>query len=288
MSKENPYRAMAASYVALLRNGAALPLGGLAPLDLPAPDADAPKALIFAPHPDDECIIGGLPLRLLRQSRMQVTNVAVTQGSRPERQAERWRELQEACSHIGFGLLPTIENGLLDVNLASREQQPGRWATAVDIIAEILRAHDPDVIFIPHDNDWHPVHIGTHFLVNDALAAQPQDFACHVIETEFWGAMARPNLMVESSPDDVGDLAAALSFHVGEVARNPYHLRLPAWMIDNVRRGSELVQGKGQSAPAMTFATLYRLRRWTGGGLQDALSAGTVLLAADDPSHLFT
>ena len=141
---------------------------------------------------------------------------------------------------------------------------------------------------MPHDNDWHPAHIGTHFLVNDALAGLPRNFACHVIETEFWGAMATPNLMVESCPDDVADLAAALSFHVGEVARNPYHLRLPAWMIDNVRRGSELVQGKGETAPEMTFATLYRLRRWTDGGLQDVLSAGKVLLAADDPSHLFT
>ena len=117
MSQENPYRSMIAGYAALLQDGAALPLGGLAPLDLP-PRRRAPKALIFAPHPDDECIIGGLPLRLLRQCRMQVINVAVTQGSRPERQAERWRELQEACSYIGFGLLPTAENGLLDVDLA--------------------------------------------------------------------------------------------------------------------------------------------------------------------------
>jgi LmbE family N-acetylglucosaminyl deacetylase len=56
--------------------------------------ANAPTALIFAPHPDDEVIIGGLPLRLLRELKLNVVNVAVTLGSRAERQAERWQELK--------------------------------------------------------------------------------------------------------------------------------------------------------------------------------------------------
>ncbi|HEV3484214.1 MAG TPA: hypothetical protein VG106_02325, partial [Vicinamibacterales bacterium] len=64
----------------------------------------------------------------------------------------------------------------------------------------------------------------------DALARQPAAFTCHVVETEFWGAMATPNLMVESSVDDVAAMITALSFHVGEVQRNPYHLLLTAWM----------------------------------------------------------
>ena len=89
--------------------------------------------------------------------------------------------------------------------------------------------------------------------------------SCLTVETEFWGAMDTPNLMVESSAADVADLVAALSLHVGEVARNAYHLRLPAWMIDNVRRGAELVGGQGGTAPDFAFATLYRLRRWEKG-----------------------
>ncbi len=40
-------------------------------------------------------------------------------------------------------------------------------------------------------------HIGTHFLVMDALKSLPAKFECHVVETEFWGAMETPNLMVE-------------------------------------------------------------------------------------------
>jgi hypothetical protein len=65
-----------------------------------------------------------------------------------------------------------------------------------------------------------------------------------------------------SSAKDVADLMAALSLHVGEVERNPYHFRLPAWMMDNVRCGAELIAGRGSKAPEFAFATLYHLRRW--------------------------
>jgi hypothetical protein len=82
-------------------------------------------------------------------------------------------------------------------------------------------------------------------------------------------------------------MITALSFHVGEVQRNPYHLLLPAWMQDNVRRGGELVGGQGRAAPDFSFCTLYRLRRWTRGGLQADYSGGRSLAAGASPSALF-
>ena len=99
--------------------------------------------------------------------------------------------------------------------------------------------------------------------------------------------MDAPNLMVESSTADLADLVAALSLHVGEVARNAYHLRLPAWMMDNVRRGAELVGGQGGTAPRFAFATLYRLRRWENGAFHDVLKGGHALSSQDDLSELF-
>ena len=147
-----------------------------------------------------------------------------------------------------------------------------RWASSVKTIAELLTEHRPSIIFFPHDDDWNKTHIGVHRLIVEALASS--GFACQVVETEFWGAMDSPNLMVESSASDVADLVAALSLHVGEVARNAYHLRLPAWMIDNVRRGAELVGGQGGTAPRFPFATLYRLRRWENGRFRDVFEGG--------------
>jgi hypothetical protein len=92
--------------------------------------------------------------------------------------------------------------------------------------------------------------------------------------------MATPNLMVESSIDDLADMMTALSFHVGEVERNPYHLLLPAWMQDNVRRGGELVGGQGGAAPEFNFCTLYRLRVWRDGALHSVHDGGRAVPAA--------
>jgi LmbE family N-acetylglucosaminyl deacetylase len=278
---------MVREHADLLARGAAMSPGRLAPSKHPSVAPDAPTVLIFSPHPDDECIIGGLPLRLLREQGLNVITVAVTQGSRKERRAERWRELQAACGYLGFGLIPTVENGLEHINRDGRQGRPDVWAAAVEVIAAILAAHEPKIIFLPHDRDWNRTHIGVHHLLMDALAQMPPAFACHVVETEFRGAMDAPNLMVASCVDDVADLVAALALHAGEVARNPYHLRLPAWLIDNVRRGSELVMGQGAAAPDFTFATLYRLRRWTGGRLEQVLARGRPVACGDDLRTLF-
>ncbi len=283
----NPYQDFVAQFVRLLHEGKTYPLGGFAPAPRPALPKHAPKVLIFSPHPDDECIIGALPFRLLREARLRVLNVAVTQGSRKDRQAERYQELERACQYMGFGLIQTKPNGLEKISVKTREQDPAAWSGAVRIIAQILSDQQPQAIFFPHDQDWNSTHIGTHFLVMDALAALGPGFQCFAFETEFWGPMWSPNLMVESSADDVAEMVTGITFHAGEVRRNPYHLLLPAWMEDNVRRGCELVGGQGGAAPDFVFATLYRLRKWTQGRLLPVLTGGKNLSCRDKPASLF-
>jgi len=282
----NPYSAYTKRLLRLRAQGAVLPQGGLTPPRQRQPGRRAPRLCIFSPHPDDECIIGGLALRLQREARYRVVNVAVTQGSRRERQSERWRELSEACHYLGFELLSTAPSGLTGVNLATKQTDPNRWSAMVDTIAGILATQRPRMVFMPHDQDWNSTHIGTHHLVLEALGRVPA-FTCLVVETEFWGAMSTPNLMVELDARNLADLMAALSFHVGEVQRNPYHLTLPAWMQDNVRRGGELVGGQGGAAPPFAFATLYRLRRWTGHELAPMYPDGRMISMNDDLRGLF-
>lgn len=275
---KQPYRAYINKLLRLQAGARALPLGGLPTPTRRAVGKRAPRALIFSPHPDDECIIGGIALRLQREARWRVVNVAVTQGSRKERQTERLHELDAACRYLGFDLVTTGPCGLEGVNRKTRDEQPGKWAEMVRVIVEILAAHQPSAILVPHESDWNSTHIGTHLLVMDALAQCPK-LRCAVVETEFWGAMTTPNLMVEVAPRDLADLMAALSFHVGEVKRNPYHLSLPAWMQDNVRRGGEVVGGQGGAAPDFAFATLYRLRRWNGATLEPLFEGGRIVPA---------
>jgi len=283
----NPYQNFVVASARLVAEGKSLPLGGIPPHRRSKPPADAPVALIFSPHPDDECIIGGLALRLMREAGMRVINVAVTQGSNQERQPARFLELKNACDWLGFELEKTAPHGLEKINPKTRTDDPKHWAVAVKAIAATLGQHQPRAIFFPHELDWNSTHIGTHFLVMDALKTLPENFQTTLVETEFWGQMASPNLMVESSVDDVADLLAALSFHVEEVRRNPYHLRLPAWLQDNVRRGAELVGGQGGVSPDFTFATLYRLRQWKNGRVENVFTGGKQISATANSGDIF-
>jgi LmbE family N-acetylglucosaminyl deacetylase len=283
----NAYQQLVSQYTRLLQEGKTCPLGNLPPLPRPALAPDAPKVLIFSPHPDDECIIGALALRLMREAKMQVFNVAVTQGSNKERQAGRWQELQNACAFLGFGLLSTGATGLEKINPQTRQKDQAHWNACVKVIAKILGEQRPRVIFIPHDQDWNSTHIGTHLLVKDALTILPESFQTIVVETEYWGQMTSPNLMVELSTDHVADLVAALSCHAGEVKRNAFHLRLPAWMQDNVRRGAELVGGQGCAAPDFIFATLYRVYAWRNRRALELSAAGKLVPCVQNAGEVF-
>ena len=283
----NPYEEFVAAHSRLVREAKSLPLGGFeSPLRKSLPP-NAQKVLFFAPHPDDETILGGLALRLLREARMRVIDVAVTQGSRKERQAERFSELQKACDYIGFGLVATAPNGMEGINPKTRQQNTAHWAECINVITDILRSHQPRVIFFPHEHDWNSTHIGTHFLVMDALRQMPSNFSCFLVETEIWGQMAQPNLMVEISATELTDMITATTFHVGEVKRNPYHLLMPAWMMDNVRRGAELVGGQGGAAPDFTFAVLNRLRKWEKSRIVEVLAGGKIVPASMNVGELF-
>lgn len=262
-----------------------LPLGTAEPVERPPLAPDAPRIAIISPHPDDELIIGALALRFLRQCGCRVVNIAVTLGSNKARQAARQEELQAACRYIGFETVTADQCGLEGINLQMRREQPARWIHSVDSVAGLLREIAPVAVFYPHVSDANSTHIGVHWLLSHALLRLGQGFACECFETEFWSPMDTPNLMVESSADDVAALIAALSFHKGEVSRNPYHLTLPAWMMDNVRRGAERVAGQGQAAPAYSFATLYRHRVWDGGRFHER-PGGRFCAATDDPADL--
>lgn len=271
----NPYLEFIRQMESLVKTAGALPRGGMNPCPRAEILPEAPKVLLFSPHPDDECITGALPLRLMREAGARIINMPVTFGSNAARQAERAEELENACAFLGWS------NCVAARRFAAQGADQFLSLEKSDVV-EILKTVQPTVIFVPHSKDWNSRHIATHFLVMDALAQMPPEFSCTVIETEYWHAIENPNLMVEADAQTVADLVAAISFHVKEVARNPYHLLLPAWMQDNVRRGGELVGGQGGAVPDFSFAALYRLRRWHAGKLNDVLAEGRMISMTTD------
>ena len=245
----------------------------------PAPEARPGHCLILAPHPDDECIVGALPLRLRQEAGWRVSNVAVTLGSNPERRAGRRAELQAACAVLGFDLIVPAGDGLVDVRPDTADRDPALWAAHVQTLAALLAEHRPALVLAPHALDDNPSHRGTHQLAVEALAASRLDTV--LAETEFWSTQAAPNTLVHTNVADTARLIAALERHTGEIARNPYHLRLPAFLADAVRRGGELLLGAGEAPPDYAFATLYRLVAYRAG--QPAAELPRRLLPADRP-----
>lgn len=229
----------------------------------PAPEARPGNCLIFAPHPDDECIVGALPLRLQQEAGWRVSNVAVTLGSNPERRESRWAELVDACGVLGFDCIRIGADGLSDVRADTAEREPALWAEHVATIATLLTQHRPALVLAPHALDDNPSHRGVYRLVAEAITAAQLDTV--LAHTEFWSTQAEPNALVQTSIADTARLIAALERHTGEIERNPYHLRLPAFLADAVRRGGELVLGAGEEVPNFAFATLYRLVAYRAG-----------------------
>ena len=144
---------------------------------------------------------------LLRELKMNVVNVAVTLGSRVDRQVERWQELKNCCDYIGSGWLPpprgdwrglTRPRGTETRSGGPRRSRrsPSFWrSTGLYHFLPARRWLEQDAYWRPSPDRWGIGLLG---------------FACQVVETEFWGAMDSPNLMVESSASDVADLVAAL------------------------------------------------------------------------------
>ena len=198
--------------------------------------------MILSPHPDDECIIGSLPLRMMLENNAHIINVAVTLGSKKDRQKPRLKELQNACEVLE-----------MDLDVLSED-----WTKKSRELKALIQKYQPQLILAPHLKDHHPSHIKTGKLLQKVLKGSK--IKTLVAWTEFWGAMEKPNCLIEVPAEILELQMKALMKHEGEVKRNPYHLRLPAWMMDNVRRGGEIINNVGGEVPTMAFGVIYHLQ----------------------------
>ena len=225
------------------------------------------KVVIFAPHPDDESITGLLPLRLRQECGIEIWVVPVTTGRNIERRLARARELRSACRILDFRICFPMP--------------PVAGVASLKEVSAVLKKIRPELVFLPHARDGHPTHQAVHWLGVMAMdAARQKKF--QVVETEYWHPLVAPNLLVVAHRKHLQTLRRALSCHVGEMVRNDYAARLPAWMSDNVRRGAELIKGRGATAPKIAYATLYRARIRTKGEWQAAFHGGRIINSTED------
>ncbi len=274
---KDTYRSYIDDFASLITQALPVPDGGArAHKGQPERLKDNKCALILSPHPDDECLTGGLPLRLKREAAWQVINVAVTLGSKPERKKARYAELSCACGILGFEVVESVLDSFAFVPAEARVANIAAWRAMVERVTELIKVYEPELLVIPHAHDLHPAHMGTHDLGMEALGSMPANFTCHIALTEYWHPQEEPNCMVGLGVEDAATLLKALCCHEGENERNAFHKRFPAYLIDNVRRGSERVGGVGSSGAAMEFAMLYRIGLWQAGKLVPNAAARTV------------
>ena len=117
-----------------------------------------------------------------------------------------------------------------------------------------------------------PYPVGVHLLTVDALRQRPPEFSS---DRDRIRDKCDPSLMVENTPEEVGDLLGALSHHEGELTQclSPRSARLDARQR---RLGAEVV-GDRAAAPDFAFATLYRVSRWTNRQAISAWEGGKML-----------
>ncbi|MCM8541561.1 MAG: PIG-L family deacetylase [Lentisphaeraceae bacterium] len=278
----NQYLDFIKNFAQLHKKAAAIPLGESS---LQANGKKSgPKVMLFSPHPDDECVVGALPLRMLQELDANVINVAVTLGSNTERKMGRLEELKKACKTLNFELLVPGEGALDEVYAVTKESKSELWTSHVKTMTEILNKELPEYLFFPHDNDFNSTHIGVNLLIMDAINEVQKNnppWTPLIFETEFWHMMEKPNLMIAISDEDEAKLIYALSAHTGEVERNPYHVNHPARMLDNVTRGAEVVGGQGGEAPDCNFAMIYRCSKVVDGKASPTWQGGKMLGVED-------
>jgi LmbE family N-acetylglucosaminyl deacetylase len=225
--------------------------------------------VICSPHPDDEALSGALPLRLQGED-TRVLNLAMTLGSNPARQKQRQAELAACCRVLDFDCRLVHEpRGFSNISRAGETADTITRQERIDILTGHFNRELPELILFPHARDGHPAHEEVHRL---AMAAARQHSETHnrkmlLAETEYWHPMSEPNLVLGLTPATIARLITALLCHQGEIDRNPYHLSLPARLIDNARRGVEIAHhgGRGVQFP---FAEIYRLSWLENGRLQ--------------------
>jgi LmbE family N-acetylglucosaminyl deacetylase len=149
------------------------------------------RAVVVAPHPDDEVLaVGGLLAQLARAS-CELLLVAVTDGTASHAGSREWpasrlacerpRESREAWRRLGLENPAALRLGLPDGRVAQSQ------ARLVDALQAVLRPMD--VVFTTWRRDGHPDHEAT----GRACVIAAERACAHCIEVPVWAwHWARP------------------------------------------------------------------------------------------------
>lgn len=208
----------------------------------------ARRALVLAPHPDDETIGCGGTVALLAAGGTEVSVVIATSGefsaadpgtSAPEAGRRREEEAASACRILGARRPVFLR--LADGDLHAHAE------TLAARITEQLGAAEPDLVFVPWPLDDHPDHRALALALGRALGRPGGPAGCQVWGYEVWSPLPANRLVDVSSVWDTK--VAALDRH--RLGRDTFdldaHLALSRW------RSIFTLQGTGHAEAFLTL-----------------------------------
>ena len=157
---------------------------GLPAIDVLALVPPHQRAVVVAPHPDDEVLGCGGLMAQLSQAGRELVLLAATDGEASHPGSQRWpahelaqaRPRESAAALAALGVSAQVERlGLPDGGLAGHE---------ADVRSALMRWLRPgDVVFAPWRLDGHPDHEAVARAAIDAARAN----GAHLVEVPIWG-----------------------------------------------------------------------------------------------------
>jgi N-acetylglucosamine malate deacetylase 1 len=200
--------------------------------------------LVIAPHPDDECIgCGGTICRHLQHGN-QVHVVFLTSGELglkelPREQAWNIRE-QEAREAAKILQLASVEF-LRCPDWTLGDAIP----LAAERLAPVVQRLAPELIYLPHPQEWHPDHKATLPVLTEALAAR-RTAAPRLLGYEVWTPLAEYQ-HVENITDVMDTKLKALGEHRSQISQ-----------LDYVRAVRGLNEFRGAMAGRCHYAEVFQ------------------------------
>jgi len=202
------------------------------------------NVLVIAPHPDDESIGCGGALSLHARRGDRIAAVYLTSGelglkhlSRRNARLMREREAARAAKILGISRMFFLR--LADWFVSDAVEQGAAK------LRPILKRANPDLIYLPHDQDWHPDHKAALPLVRAALKG---------ISTVRPGLRAYEIWTPLTTHDHVEDISSVMPRKLRALRAHKSQLQ----EFDYVRAVSGLNQFRGALAARRPFAEVFQ------------------------------
>lgn len=204
--------------------------------------------LAIGAHPDDvEIGMGATVAKMVAQG-LEVVIVDLTDGEPTPRGTHETRMTEAAASARVLGVAQRITLPLVNRELADTVE-------ARKMLAELVRAHRPRVLFAPYPVDAHPDHVAASALIEAArfyskfvktdMAGEPHFparlyhyFAVHL------RLVAKPSFIVDVS-DHVSTKAAALACYASQFGADTANTHVLDWVAGQASEWGALIGTAG-------------------------------------------